>query len=210
MDHAQLTKKQKAFYTYIREYQQEYDIWPTYREIADKFGFRSPNSVTQNLQSLVKKGYLIKGEDEEYELKSRYDIPEQGSTGIPVRGLIAAGSMQEAVDMDLGMITMKHLFPNLDKIFALRVSGMSMKDAGINDGDFVLLTHEEPRNGEIGAVLYNGETSLKRIYKNEDGLKLEPANEEFNAIHIEPDESEEVNVLGKYIGHVSKSGVFKA
>ncbi|MEX0778286.1 MAG: S24 family peptidase [Balneolales bacterium] len=210
MDHVQLTHKQKAFFEYIRDYKQEYEVWPTYREITDEFGFRSPNSVTQNLQSLVKKGYLIKGDDDDYDLPSRYESPKPAASGIPVRGLIAAGSLQEAVDMDLGMITMSHIFPNIDSIFALRVSGMSMKDVGVADGDFVLLTHEEPRNGEIGAVLFNGETSLKRIFKNALGFRLEPANDEYQDIIIEPDTSEEVNVLGKYIGHVNKSGVYKA
>ncbi|MEX0772469.1 MAG: transcriptional repressor LexA [Balneolales bacterium] len=210
MDNAQLTQKQKTFYKYIREYKREYEIWPTYREIVDEFGFKSPNSVTQNLQSLVKKGYLIKGEDDDYELSPRYDTSQPESSGIPVRGLIAAGYLQEAVDLDLGMITMRYLFPNLDNVFALRVSGLSMKDAEIYDGDFVLLTQDEPRNGEIGAVLYNGETSLKRIYKNIDGLKLEPANKDFDDINIKPGDSEEVNILGKYIGHVNKTGMYKA
>lgn len=210
MDNVHLTPKQKEFFNFICDYKQEHEIWPTYREIADEFGFKSPNSVTQNLQSLVKKGYLVKGDEDDYELNPKYESPKQETSGIPVRGLIAAGSLQEAVDMDLGSITLGYLFPDMDKIFALRVTGQSMIDAGIFDGDFVLLTREEPANGEIGAVLFNGETSLKRIYKNAEGLRLEPANKEFSDIDITPGESEEVNVLGKYIGRVNKSGIFKA
>ena len=55
MDNVQLTSKQKKFLDYIITYRDENEIWPTYREIADRFGFKSPNSVTQNLQSLLKK-----------------------------------------------------------------------------------------------------------------------------------------------------------
>ncbi len=212
MDHAQLTRKQKEFFDYITEYKKEHDVWPTYREISDAFNYKSPNSVTQNIQALLKKGYLIKGDDKEYDIH-----PDQGSTvenssgtGIPVKGLIAAGYLQEAVESDLGEITLETLFPNIDNLFALRVSGMSMKDAGIYDGDFVLLMDSDVKDGDIGAVLYNGETSLKKIYYGENGLRLEPANEEYDDIIVEPDIFEEVRVIGKYIGHVNKSGIHKA
>ncbi|MEX2640282.1 MAG: S24 family peptidase [Balneolales bacterium] len=210
MDNAQLTRKQIEFFKFIRDYKQEHEVWPTYREITGKFGFKSPNSVTQNLQSLVKKGYLIKGDDNDYEISPGMDDQPREVSGIQVRGLIAAGSLQDALEMDLGMITMEYLFPDLDKIFALRVSGMSMRNSGIHDGDFVLLSHEEPKDGGIGAVLYNGETSLKKVFKTSSGLRLEPANDDYSEIVIEPGDAEEVNVLGRYVGHVNKTGMFKA
>src|SRR5690625_7421556 len=89
-------------------------------------------------------------------------------------------------------------------MFALRVSGMSMKDVGIFDGDFVLLMDSDVSNGDIGAVLYNGETSLKKIYYDKDGLRLEPANPDYEDIIVEPDIFEEVRIIGKYIGHVNR------
>lgn len=213
MDNAHLTRKQQEFFNYILDYKNEHDVWPTYREIAEFFGYKSPNSVTQNIQALLKKGYLVKKNDEEYDLppekKAAYgsDVQEEG---IPVRGLIAAGYLQEAVEADLGNITMSTLFPNLDKLFALRVSGFSMKDADIYDGDFVLLMDTELNNGEIGAVLYNGETTLKRIFWDENGLRLEAANEEYDDIHVAPDVFEEVRIIGKYIGHVNRQGFQRA
>jgi len=213
MDNAHLTRKQQEFFSYIVDYKHEYDVWPTYREIAEHFGFKSPNSVTQNIQALLKKGYLVKKNDEEYDLPSEKktlygNIIEE--EGIPIRGLIAAGLLQDAVEADLGSITMSTLFPNLDKLFALRVSGFSMKDAEIYDGDFVLLMDTELNNGEIGAVLYNGETTLKHIYWDENGLRLEAANEDYDDIFIAPDVFEEVRIIGKYIGHVNRQGFQKA
>lgn len=213
MDNAQLTKKQKEFYDYIREYRNEHDIWPTYREIVDRFGYKSPNSVTQNLQSLVKKGYLTKTEDNEYLLndeKESFNEQDFFDGGIPVRGIIAAGYLQEAVEANLGSITLKHLFPGLKKMFALRVSGYSMKDAGIMNGDFVLLMDDDIRDGDIGAVMFNGETSLKRIFYGPNGLRLEPANDEYSDIYIEPGIFEEVRILGKYVGHVNRSGIYRS
>lgn len=212
MDNAQLTRKQKEFFDFIIDYKKEHDVWPTYREIAEAFNYKSPNSVTQNIQALLKKGYLIKTEDDEYDIHPNYEenLGLKKSTGIPVRGLIAAGYLQEAVEADLGQITLETLFPNMDDLFALRVSGMSMKDAGIYNGDFVLLMDSDVKDGDIGAVLYNGETSLKRIYYDNNGLRLEPANEEYDDIIIEPDVFEEVRIIGKYIGHVNRSGIHKA
>lgn len=211
MDNAQLTKKQKEFYDYIKDYRDEQGIWPTYREIADRFGFKSPNSVTQNLQSLVKKGYLTKTEDNEYLLNDELDQEQSGfEEGIPIRGIIAAGYLQEAVEANLGSITLQHLFPGLHKMFALRVSGYSMKDAGILNGDFVLLMDDDIKDGDIGAVMYNGETSLKRIYYGANGLRLEPANSEYSDIKIEPGIFEEVKILGKYVGHVNRTGIFRS
>ncbi len=214
MDHKQLTRKQKEFFDYITSYKKEHGIWPTYSEIAEEFGFRSPNSVTQNLQALLKKDYLYKTEEDEYEINPEYDpsasnIRQMPSEGIPVRGMIAAGYLQEAVDANLGHITMEHIFPSLDKMFALRVTGSSMKDAEINSGDFVLLMDDDIKDGDIGAVMYNGETSLKRIYYTSAGLRLEPANEAYDDIVIEPDIFEEVRVIGKYVGHVNRTGMYR-
>lgn len=211
MDNAQLTRKQKEFFDYIVDYKKEYDVWPTYREIAEAFNYKSPNSVTQNIQALLKKGFLIKTDDEEYDIHPEHDelLGLKNSDGIPVRGLIAAGYLQEAVEADLGKITLETLFPNMDSMFALRVAGMSMKDAGIYDGDFVLLMDSDVKNGDIGAVLYNGETSLKRIFYDDHVLRLEPANEEYDAIIVEPDVFEEVQIIGKYIGHVNRNGIHR-
>lgn len=205
MSRRKLTAKQHAFLEYIKRYVREKGIWPTYREIIDEFGYRSPNSVTQNLQALYKKNYLRRDLDG-YQLLPQDD---ETTSGIPIRGIIAAGHLQEAVESDLGTITLETLFPNLDRIFAIRVSGQSMIGADIHDGDYVLLIDDDIPNGGIGAVLCDGETSLKRIFTDENGLRLEPANPEYEDIYIDPDVFEEVRVLGRYVGHVNRNGIFK-
>lgn len=215
MDLAQLTRKQKEFFNFIIDYKEEHDVWPTYREIADAFGYKSPNSVTQNIQALLKKEFLVKTDTDEYDIhpkhkKKRDNESPSASDGIPVRGLIAAGYLQEAVEADIGQITLETIFPNMKNLFALRVSGMSMKNAEIYDGDFVILMDSDINEGDIGAVLYNGETSLKRIYHDENGLRLEPANEDYDNIVIEPDIFEDVRVIGKYVGHVNRNGIYRS
>ena len=207
MSRRKLTSKQHAFLEYLKTYVQDNDIWPTYREIADHFGYRSPNSVTQNLQALERKNCLRRG-------PGGFDFTEEvlqdmEPGGIPVKGIIAAGRLQEAVEANLGTITLDMLFPNLDRIFAIRVAGQSMIGADIHDGDYVLLVDDDIPDGGIGAIMYNGETSLKRVYQDDEGLRLEPANEEYEDIHIAPDVFEEVRVLGRYVGHVNTEGIYK-
>lgn len=207
MGRRQLTAKQHQFLQFLLDYMDSHSVWPTYREIADHFGFASPNSVTQNLQALARKGYLDQDEN-------GYRIPEevraeQRSNGIPIRGIITAGLLQEAVEADLGEITLETLFPALDRMYAVRVSGQSMIGADIHDGDYVLLMDDDIPNGGIGAVMYDGETSLKRVYHDSEGLRLEPANDEYSTISVRPDVFEEVRILGRYVGHVNRSGIFR-
>ena len=209
MSRKHLTSKQHSFLKYLKDYVKEHGVWPTYRELVDEFGYRSPNSVTQNLQALFKKGFLIR-DDEGYQLSDMItaSIPIP-TAGIPIRGIITAGILQEAVEANLGTISLETLFPKLDRMFAIRVSGQSMIGADINDGDYVLLIDDDIPNGGIGAVLYNGETSLKRIYTEREGLRLEPANEDYPDVYIKPDVFEEVNILGRYVGHVNRDGIYK-
>ena len=209
MSRKHLTSKQHSFLKYLKDYVKDNGVWPTYRELVDEFGYRSPNSVTQNLQALFKKGFLVR-DDEGYQLSDMMSasIPLQ-TAGIPIRGIITAGILQEAVEANLGTITLETLFPKLDRMFAIRVSGQSMIGADINDGDYVLLIDDDIPNGGIGAVLYDGETSLKRIYQEQQGLRLEPANDDYPDVYIKPDVFEEVKVLGRYVGHVNRDGIYK-
>ena len=206
MGRKKLTAKQHEFLQFLIDHTHETGVWPTYREIIELFGYSSPNSVTQNLKALHRKGHLTR-DDQGYHLASRYQ--EQAEPGIPIEGIISAGTLQEAVEADLGTITLDMLFPNLDRIFAIRVAGQSMKGADIHDGDYVLLIDDDIPEGGIGAVLYDGETSLKRVYHEADGLRLEPCNPEYDDIHIEPDVFEEVTILGRYVGHMNNDGIHK-
>ncbi len=209
MSRKHLTGKQHSFLKYLKDYVNDNGVWPTYRELVDEFGYRSPNSVTQNLQALFKKGFLTR-DDEGYQLSGviTTNLPMQ-LAGIPIKGIITAGVLQEAVEANLGTITLETLFPKLDRMFAIRVSGQSMIGVDINDGDYVLLIDDDIPNGGIGAVLYDGETSLKRIYQEREGLRLEPANEDYPDVYIKPDVFEEVNILGRYVGHVNRDGIYK-
>lgn len=207
-----LTQKQQAFFDFLVNYWRKHRSWPSYPRIRKKFGYKSDHSVTQFYQSLLQKGYLAKDRDDNYRFTSPdyYRIPRNDALSIPVVGEITAGDMREAVETDLGSLTFRNLFPNASEIFAVRVKGMSMKDLDIADGDYVLLSKLELRDGEVGAVLYDGETTLKKIYREKDGLRLVAANEGYEDIIIKPGEQEEVTILGKYVGHLNEKGLFKS
>ncbi|HRK74152.1 MAG TPA: transcriptional repressor LexA [Rhodothermales bacterium] len=204
----QLTPKQQEVLHYIKTYVRSSSNWPTYGDLVDEFGFRSPNSVTQNLQALVKKGYLVRDGNGYHFPHQELEIP-LASRGIPVSGIITAGALQEAVGEDLGDLTLEDLFPKLERMFALRVKGNSMIEAGILDGDYVLLSQEtDLPNGAIGAVMIDGETTLKRVFRESTGLRLEPANHELEDIIVDKQrfEFEDVQIIGRYIGRIGKDG----
>lgn len=208
-----LTEKQQAFYNSLITFFREHFRLPSHSEAADINGFKSITSSVQYYKTLIKKGYLKKDNSKNFTFRSSIDVwPGADDTGssIPVLGEITAGAMQEAIESHLGELTFSHLFPNADNIFALRVKGMSMKDLNITDGDYVLLSKTELRSGDVGAVLYDGETTLKKVQKEDKQLRLVPANPEYDDIIIEPDESEEVRILGKYVGHMNSQGLFKS
>lgn len=212
---ADLTNKQQQFYDTLIAYVRKYFRWPTYKELADRLGFSSENSVTQYYNALVSKQFLKKDSQGNYTFTNPTDVwmagdEDRSTRSIPILGEITAGTMEEAIEADLGEITIGDFFPNASNVFGLRVKGDSMKDLGISTGDKVILSKTELRDGDVGAVLYDGNTTLKRAHMQSNGVRLEPANAAHDDIFIEPGEFEEVRVLGKYLGHISEDGLVKA
>lgn len=207
MSRKKLTAKQHDFLQFLKQHKRDTGVWPTYREITDHFGYRSPNSVTQNLKALCKKGYLVYDDEKGYQFAPGH-APQEA--GIPVKGVVSAGTLQDAADGVPIAITLDLLFSNLEQVFAVRMEGQSLQSTKINDGDYLLLVDEDIPEGELGAVLYDGKTMLRHIYHEEEGLRLEPASEEHDALHVQAETpNEEVQILGRYVGHVNERGIFK-
>lgn len=208
-----LTEKQQQFYDSLLAFFRKHLRMPTQREAARLNKLKSANSSVQYHRTLVEKGYLKQDRHGNYIFSSALEVwpgAAEAGSAIPILGDITAGAMQEAVAANLGTLTFAHLFPRAENIFALRIKGMSMKELNIGDGDYVLLSKTELRNGEVGAVLYNGETTLKRVHKEQNKLRLQPANPDFDDIIIEAGEFEEVTIIGKYLGHVNDKGLMKS
>src|SRR6516162_5850884 len=194
-----LTPRQREIYNFIRSKIQGRGYGPTVREIGLNFQIKSPNGVMCHLKALQKKGLIHREPNMSRAIQLLEDSPTGHQLGVRMVGRIAAGQPIEAVEQQ-DELTFSEWTENADK-FALRVSGDSMIDEHIADGDFVIIRkQEQARDGQIVAVRDDdGEATLKRFYRERNRIRLEPANKAMKPIF-----RERVNILGILVGVVRK------
>ena len=196
-----LTPKQKQILDFIETFIKENDYAPSYREIAENFGFSSVATVAEHVENLKTKGYLTN--DEGYRSLRVVGVEvEPGSAfsgNVPLLGAIQAGKPIEAVRTSETLEIPRDMMSN--NVFALRVKGDSMKDDGILDGDYVVVEPcQSPKNGDIVVALINkDEVTLKRFYREKDHIRLQPANAKFKPIRVK-----RVVIQGKVRGVIRK------
>jgi repressor LexA len=198
-DRDSLTPRQREIYNFIRSKIQGRGYGPTVREIGLHFLIKSPNGVMCHLKALQKKG-LIHREPNMSRAIQLLEEPATGHpTGLKLVGRIAAGQPVEAVEQN-EELTFSDWIDDGDK-FALRVSGDSMIEEHIADGDYVIIRRQEQaRDGQIVAVRdEDGEATLKKIYRERSRIRLEPANRAMKPIY-----RDHVDILGVLIGVVRK------
>jgi repressor LexA len=162
-----LTRKQQQILDFIQKWQRVEGATPTYQEIADQFGFRSLNSVTEHLRLLRQKGVLTTepGKARSARITTALQKLRSRTVDIPLFGSIPAGLAERREQDAEGCVTVDIEtigYKPSKNAFALRVTGDSMIGRHILDGDFVILEHgPEPRNGQIVAALIDGESTLK-------------------------------------------------
>jgi len=124
---------------------------------------------------------------------------------IPIVSRVSAGSPILAEEYIEGTLTVdKSMVRQIDGVFALRIKGNSMVDAGIKDGDFVIIQQQPQVNqGEIAVVLIDNEATVKRVYREKDIIRLQPENESMPPIIVDPKEKE-VSIIGKVKGVIRK------
>jgi repressor LexA len=194
----ELTKKQEKVLAFIRQRIRE-QVPPTIREIAQELGFSSTGTVRDYLSALVKKGYLKRSQN-----KSRAIVLTQDTfRRIPIIATIAAGPANMAYEEIQGYVDTYDLFLgriNEDDVFALKVKGESMCDAGILDEDIAIIKKQSvAQNGDIiAALLEHNEVTLKRFRRKGSTVYLEPANSSYQPIHSS------FTVIGKLISIVRK------
>jgi repressor LexA len=194
-----LTPRQREVFEWIKDFIQEYAMPPTVREIGDAFGMKS-SSMFDHLKALERKGYLKRGDmgarsliimDQEKNIRP-------SSAKVSVIGRIPAGQPIEAIEHDRGTILVSKDILKGRKAYALLVEGDSMVEAGILDGDYVIVRKQETaENGDIVVALIDDEATLKRFYREGRKVRLEPANREMEAIYVK---SGEFRIQGKVIG----------
>jgi repressor LexA len=199
-DFSQLTERQRDIYDFIQDKIESRGYGPTVREIGEAFDIKSPNGVMCHLKALEKKG-LIKRDPfsaraiQLMERRSR-------SPGLPLLGVVAAGSPTEAVSQQDERLEFGDLFGSKG-LFALKVRGKSMINNHIEDGDYVIIRKQETaQNGERVVAMLENEVTLKRFYQKKDHIRLEPANDEMEPIVVK--DTADARILGVLVGVVRK------
>jgi len=201
-----LTTKQKQILEFILDCLDDRGAAPTIREIAERFGYASPGSVQRHLDALEKKRFIRRREGAARGIEPIWENVREvfwRRFGIPVVGRVAAGEPILAEENIEQVLDLKDLFPNDDELFALRVEGDSMIEAGIFEGDLVILRLQP--TAEIGqivaAIIEDGEAegTVKYFSRRGDQIVLEPANPNYSPIL-----ADNVRIVGVALGVVRR------
>lgn len=172
-----LTKKQKIILDYINQYNNDNGISPTIEEIKKKLNLKAVSTVHAHIKSLIKKGFLSNESNKSRSLSSNLN---NTTREIPIIGIISAGQPIEPIEYLQNTISLPNTSLEVNKnYYALKVSGDSMIDEGIYDGDTVVIKKQtSAENGQtVVAIIDNGLATLKKIYREKTRFKLQPANQ---------------------------------
>lgn len=215
-----LTKRQGQVLSFIIDQIENEGYPPTIREIGDHLGIKSTNGVNDHLKALEKKDYLAREDAKSRALRPLRNVdgslyqPASVSTtddtvaydeqihSIPVVGRIAAGLPTAAIENTEEFLRIgEGMLGRSEDVFGLRVSGESMIEDGIHDGDYIFVKRQQQaRNGEIVAAMVDGEATVKRFFREGDRIRLQPANASMEPIYVNAADGRETTVLGKVVG----------
>jgi repressor LexA len=195
-----LTDRQEMVFDFIKAKIKERGYGPTVREIGEHFKIRSPNGVMCHLRALEKKGLITRIRKKDRAMARAIALAPEivaEEKGLPLVGVVAAGmttlSFEQPERVDFGD------FFNKKNLFVLKVSGESMIDAHIQDGDYVVIKRQ--RTAEKGQMVVaqneEGEATLKYWYPEANRIRLQPANSSMSPIYVK-----NASVLGVVVGVV--------
>ncbi|MBM4144187.1 MAG: transcriptional repressor LexA [Lentisphaerae bacterium] len=199
-DQRQLTPRQKEVLEYIQDETDQRQRPPTVREICTHLNVSSPGTVHDHLAALERAGWIERGRNQARSIRLLKRLGK-----VPVLGEVAAGVPSEAEEQHMGFITLTGLF-GADEVFAVGVRGDSMMGCGILDGDYAIVRKQaEVETGEIALAVLNGEQTIKRFIRTEQGVRLQPENPTFKPIEIVAGTGD-FRVAGKVVGIMRKLG----
>jgi repressor LexA len=200
-----LTKRQQEIFDFIKKYSAKYGYPPTVRDIGKAVGLASSSTVHAHLANLEKIGLLRRdpSKPRAIELFDRAADSVKSlvkPTGLPLVGHVAAGQPVLAEENIEDYVDVPGVAGGEDGEYLLRVRGDSMKDAGIIEGDFVVVRPQDTaQDGDIVVALVGEEATVKRFFREDDHVRLQPENS-----MLEPIRSKEVRVLGRVVGLLRK------
>lgn len=198
----ELTTRQNEILNYIKKYIATHGYPPTIREIGTALNVSSPATIHAHLTNLEKKGFIRKQETKnralELLVENEFEPKNELIIEVPLLGKITAGSPIEAIEHpDETFALPSYLVPKNKDVFTLNVSGTSMINAGILDGDIVIVERQNTaRNGQIVVAMTDeNEVTLKTFYKENGFFRLQPENDTMEPIILD-----NVTILGIAIG----------
>lgn len=196
-----LTKRQQEIFDFIRKYSAKYGYPPTVRDIGKAVGLASSSTVHAHLANLEKIGLLRRdpSKPRAIELLDRAVESVRGivrGESLPLVGSVAAGEPMLAEENVEEYVSIPEIAGGADGEYVLRIRGDSMKDAGILEGDFVVVhSQDTAQDGDVVVALLGEEATVKRFFRESDHIRLQPENDA-----MEPIRSKEVKVLGRVVG----------
>ena len=193
-----LTSRQQQVYHFISDYLETNGCPPTLREISANIGTSGTVSALRHLEALERKGYLRRREGSSRGIT----LTQASSTTVllPIVGRIRAGLLHPAVEDIIGHLSVDRTMVKGEGCFFLKVEGESMINKGILDGDIAMIRPQQVAdNGDIVAVMVDGDATLKQFYRKHDHILLQPANPNMEPIILRPADGE-VTVVGKMVG----------
>lgn len=205
MEKIDLNEKEQKVLDFIIAQVKDTGYPPSVREICKAVGFKSTCSAHQYIKRLTDKGYLEKSDLKMRALKVIEEEKEE-TISLPIIGKVAAGEPILATENIEDYFSVGESFFSKDSLknnnFVLRVQGESMINAGINNGDFIVVSKQSTaRNGEIVVAMIDGDATVKTYYKEKSYIRLQPENDTMDPII-----SDEVEIIGKVIGLFRKIG----
>jgi len=193
-----LTQRQMKILEFIKEQIFRRGLPPTVREIASHFRMASTFGVCRHLKALERKGYIERSFNASRGIRLSQELREL--TGLPIVGQVAAGTPITAIENLDGYLSIENLFSSSGDLFCLRVKGDSMVDAGIWDGDYVVVRQRSDfEDGQIGVAVVDGEATVKKLRRVGSLIELIPANENYEVMRVDPLERE-FRYAGEVVG----------
>jgi repressor LexA len=193
-----LTKRQKEIFDFIRRYAARYGYPPTVREIGKAVGLHSSSTVHAHLANLEKVGLLRRDPTKPRAIELLVDRAKRAmrGPGLPLVGHVAAGEPILAEENIEEYVQVPSAIGGEQGDYILQVKGDSMRDAGILEGDYVVVSEaDDADNGQIVVALIEDEATVKRFYREKDRVRLQPANKAYKPIR-----TRDARVLGRVVG----------
>lgn len=202
MSYGKISKKQSEILEYIKNEILNRGFPPSVREICEAVNLKSTSSVHSHLETLEKNGYIRRDPTKPRAIEivdDNFNLVRRETVNVPIIGKVAAGQPLLAVENVEGYFPIPSEYMPNNKTFMLVVQGDSMVNAGIFNGDYVVVEQQPTaENGQKVVALVDDSATVKTFYKEDGYIRLQPENDAMEPIIVEPDQA--FQILGKVIG----------